>query len=204
MSELQTNEELLTAEDNTPFIINRTRTITNDEGDDPLSPTPPDSQIKQLETSSGVLPTDQSDTDKMGDELDKEVSEVKEEEKQPEVKLSNPEFFDSLDTTFQEKLGVKFDDVIAAMVDLIQWRTDILSLGLQNTQQGASGQPPAVPQQPVSVPEFQRSQGRTAPVGQNRYRYTQSQIDKMTLAEYEKLSQDITNAYMLGEVYADY
>lgn len=173
--------------------FNRTRTVINDDGDDPLNIDPP-AKVEPTGKDAQVDPKDVKEEEEVKPEETKDEEE-KTEPDEEEVKKARQEVGGHLDKILEEKTGVGLDGVVEAITTLLSWYNDILSIDMKA--------PENVPPQAPPAPAFQRSHGRTPLPAQTSYDFRKSEILAMDNATYQRRAQDITNAYLRGRVLND-
>lgn len=212
--------------DEAPVMASRRYTVTDTS--DPLGlddpPSPPEELAEEKEELKEEVPPSPSpaeepsvvteetpeqvvDNKEENTEVDAEDTEKKDEtvEEQDEGDKHKETFVSDLDTVLKEKTGVDLAGITEALVELLTWRNDILSLEAQQKQQNTQINEPVRPQQP---PSFQRSTSKTGSVNpaEGAYDYTYSQILDMAKnnpSEYDRQSQRITQAFMKNRVLMD-
>lgn len=203
--------------DDSPVMPSRRYTVTDTSDPLDLDSPPSTEEVKEEEQPpSPVAEEEKVEENKEGEppvpeekqeiegEKEGEEEEKPEGEEEEDTKKHRETFVTDLDEVLKEKTGVDLAGITEALVELLTWRNDILSLEAQQKQQ-ATQKEPVRPQQP---PSFQRSTSKTGSPNpaESAYDYTYSQILDMAKnnpVEYDRQNQRITQAFMKNRVLMD-
>jgi hypothetical protein len=175
--------------------INRTQYPTGAEL--PLESKPEDGDTTEASaettepTPEVTIPETEQETEQQSDSTDDK----------PEVDEYTTKVVESLDSVLNERAGVDLNGVIEALTELLQWRNDILAMGLSpEPEQLDTALPGRVPR----TGTVQRSTGRNpVPTGRSNFDYSLSQINSMSTKEYESQRESIHKAFLSGRVLKD-
>lgn len=205
-----------------PDVITTKRSYTVTDTSDPLNleeEASPPSTVPEAEASteaqqevekaveSVVEGEDKVEDQSKEPEKEETTEKVEEEEVAEDVVKHRETFINDLDYALKEKTGVDLAGITEALVELLTWRNDILSLSAK--QQPEEPTTTTVQKGEISKPpSFQRSSSKTGELNpaERSYDFKYSTILNMAKndpAEYDRNSQRITEAFMNNRVLMD-
>lgn len=198
-----------------PDVITTKRSYTVTDTSDPLnleeeaSPpsTVPEAEVEAQPVESVVEGEDKVEDQNKEPEKEETTEKVEEEEVAEDVVKHRETFINDLDYALKEKTGVDLAGITEALVELLTWRNDILSLSAK--QQPEEPTTTTVQKGEISKPpSFQRSSSKTGELNpaERSYDFKYSTILNMAKndpAEYDRNSQRITEAFMNNRVLMD-
>lgn len=198
-----------------PDVITTKRSYTVTDTSDPLnleeeaSPpsTVPEAEVEAQPVESVVEGEDKVEDQSKEPEKEETTEKVEEEEVAEDVVKHRETFINDLDYALKEKTGVDLAGITEALVELLTWRNDILSLSAK--QQTEEPTTTTVQKGEISKPpSFQRSSSKTGELNpaERSYDFKYSTILNMAKndpAEYDRNSQRITEAFMNNRVLMD-
>ena len=198
-----------------PDVITTKRSYTVTDTSDPLnleeeaSPpsTVPEAEVEAQPVESVVEGEDKVEDQNKEPEKEETTEKVEEEEVAEDVVKHRETFINDLDYALKEKTGVDLAGITEALVELLTWRNDILSLSAK--QQTEEPTTTTVQKGEISKPpSFQRSSSKTGELNpaERSYDFKYSTILNMAKndpAEYDRNSQRITEAFMNNRVLMD-
>lgn len=199
-----------------PDVITAKRSYMVTDTSDPLNleeeeeaspPSKPEAEVETQPVESVVEGEDKVEDQSKEPEKEETTEKIEEEEVTEDVVKHRETFISDLDYALKEKTGVDLAGITEALVELLTWRNDILSLSAKqqpeeptNTtaQKGEISKPPS----------FQRSSSKTGELNpaERSYDFKYSTILNMAKndpAEYDRNAQRITEAFMNNRVLMD-
>lgn len=197
-----------------PDVITTKRSYTVTDTSDPLNleeeespPSMPEAEVEAQPVESVVEGEDKVEDQSKEPEKEETTEKVEEEEVAEDVVKHRETFINDLDYALKEKTGVDLAGITEALVELLTWRNDILSLSAK--QQTEEPTTTTVQKGEISKPpSFQRSSSKTGELNpaERSYDFKYSTILNMAKndpAEYDRNAQRITEAFMNNRVLMD-